>query len=249
MQSGDDDPTRALDDFARRMRPDKPATEPPALSARQGSGPSTQPEARNATLRSGLTWNPHDLVDVQDLAEKLRDATQRHASTEPDWQPDPTALQLRRTAHPRLLNSWQPSAWTGALREVIGSCTEFINQAAGPVVETYPALQLLALWPPQRPGQAPLGRWPQQIRLFALAPDQIGAAVLADLPEDATLWLGAQDTDWALAAEILLHHEPALRPFQREGLRDFIAAEREAGFTRLNTGYHQALPGGAVLQR
>jgi hypothetical protein len=47
----------------------------------------------------------------------------------------------------------------------------------------------------------------------------------------------------------LLHHEPALRPFQREGLRDFIAAEREAGFTKLNTGYHQALPGSAVLQR
>ena len=249
MQSGDDDPTRALDDFARRMRTGKPSTEPPALSARPVSGPSTRPEARNATLRSGLAWNPRDLVDVQDLAEKLRDATQPQGVTEPDWQPDPTALQLRPTPHPRLLKSWQPSAWAGALREVIGSCTEFINQAAGPVVETYPALQLLALWPPQRPGQAPLGRWPQQIRMFALAPDQIGAAVLADLPVDAMLWLGAQHTDWALAAEILLHHEPALRPFQREGLRDFIAAEREAGFTKLNTGYQQALPGGAVLQR
>ena len=46
-------------------------------------------------------------------------------------------------------------------------------------------------------------------------------------PADARLWLNpaASEIDWALAAEIVLHHDSGLRPFQTQGLRGFIDAE------------------------
>ena len=60
---------------------------------------------------------------------------------------------------------------------------------------------------------------------------------------------GAGQIDWALAAEIVLHHDSALRPFQSNGLRAFIASEREATFARLNADYARPPGSGAVLRR
>ena len=296
----DDDPTRALDDFVRRMRP--AAAPPPAtdddltsltslagLQARlhpeRGAGPA---RSRGGTLRSGQTWDADDVVDVTELRmppmpttpgdlpelrlpevlaplpmdtaaldAALQQASQRAsaqfnaedlAAAAPAWQPDLQALQLRRATDPRLLATWQPGAWTGAVREVMAPATEFVTTASGTAVESYPPHRLLLLWPPQRLDMPLLGRWPQRVQLSALPADTAADALLAQVPDAAPLWLlaGPEDVDWALAAEIVLHHEPALRPFQAQGLRHFIEGEREAGFARLNSRYRPA-PGGAHL--
>jgi hypothetical protein len=135
---------------------------------------------------------------------------------------------------------------------VFDSTTEFLRSADGqPTVQTWPPHRLLLLWPPQRLELPWLGRWPQRVWLSALPADEADEALLDGLPDNALLWLptGGQDIDWVLAAEIVLHHEQALRPFQLEGLRAFIAAEREASYTRLNDDYQQPAPGTAVVRR
>ena len=301
--SPDDDPTRALDDFVRRMRP--AATTPQAAdhdpASLSGLQARLHPERasgaarpKGGRLRSGQTWDADDVVDVPsiklptvDLAAEghaaatapvvtlpevqaaplvdsaALDATLLQASARasaqfsaedlaaqaPAWQPDLQALQLRRAHPPRLLGSWQPGAWTGAVREVMAPATEFVTTASGTAVESYPPHRLLLLWPPQRLDAPLLGRWPQRVQLSAVPADQAAETLLAEVPGAAPLWLhpAAQDIDWALAAEIALTHEAGLRPFQTAGLRSFIEAEREAGFARLNRHYQQA-PGGARLR-
>ena len=277
----DDDPTHALDDFVRRMRP---AAAPPSAddpTSLAGLQARLHPERasgvgrlRGGMLRSGQTWDADDVVDVASISlpdvpaptlvdTAALDATLQRASAQasaqytaedlaaeaPAWQPDLQALQLRRAHNPRLLSTWQPGAWTGAVRQVMAPATEFVTTAGGTVVESYPPQRLLLLWPPQRLDAPLLGRWPQQVWLSALPADQADQAahaLLARVPDDAPLWLhaDAQDIDWALAAEIVLTHEPALRPFQTAGLRSFIEAEREASFARLNNLFQPA-PGGA----
>ncbi len=177
----------------------------------------------------------------------------RAAAAQPVWQPDLVTLQLRPAPNPRLLTQWQPKAWVAALRQVFDSSTAFTQTADGPVVETYAPHRLLLLWPPQGDAGTP-GRWPLQAQLLSLNVAQAGAAALALLPDDAPLWwlpdgAALADVDWALAAELALHHQADLRPFQIDGLRAFITTEREAVFARINSGYHQAVSGGAVVRR
>lgn len=174
-----------------------------------------------------------------------------HAATEPAWQPDPQSLQLRTASDPRLLARWRPGAWIGARRQVLAGRTEFVNGPAGPAVETYPAHWLLLLWPPLAADRPLTARWPQRVRLWAWTRGGAEHSLLADIPDADSLWLAdaSDGIDWALAADIALHHEPALRPFQIEGLRDFIAAEREAGFGRVNDSYARDSANGAVVQR
>jgi hypothetical protein len=206
------------------------------------------PEVRATTLPDGDSLAAATR-GARDFAASQWD-TDALAAAQPVWQPDPAALQLRPASHPRLLAQWQPQAWVGALRQVVDSTTEFVTGASGPAVETYAPHRLLLLWPPQ--GDAgPPGRWPQLAQLLDVPAAQAGAAALALLPDDAPLWLlpDAGDVDWALGAELVLHHAPALRPFQIDGLRTFIATEREAVYARLNAGYHQPVPGGAVARR
>ena len=317
-RSKPDDPTRALDDFVRRMRPAAaPVEAAPDLSdlsdlvarLRPDHGVA-KPRPKGGRLRNGQTWDADDVEDVPvvelprpaarrsevpdlelpavDLrAEQLQAAqapevdlppmaaplppgdddivgvvqqarelaasqqrAEQAAQSAPAWQPDLTALQLRRAVDPRLLSAWQPGAWIGAVRQVFEGTTEFLNTPDGsPTVQTWPPHRLLLLWPPQGLDSALLGRWPQQLRLSAVSQDQTADALLAELAPDAKLWLhgNAQDIDWALAAEILLHHEAGLRPFQAEGLRAFIAAERDASYSRLNQAYQPAAGGGAKL--
>ncbi len=172
------------------------------------------------------------------------------AAKEPVWQPDPAALQLRPASHPRLLAHWQAGAWVGAVRLVFDSGTEFITTANGPAVQTHPPHRLLLLWPPQASAGQP-GRWPQLVHLLTGSASQAGPAALGLLPDDALLWLMADstDVDWALGADIAMHHMPALQAFQLKGLRAFIDSEREAAFVRLNDAYHQPRPGAAVVPR
>ena len=314
--AADDDPTRALDDFVRRMRPSNtPATGAPDLSdlsARLHPERAVTPaRAKGGVLRGGQRWNADDVEDVPVVAlsrqppergdrpeltlpsvdlraenllaavspeielpaintppppdlDRLDAATRQasddvasqwdsaaRAAAQPVWQPDAQALQLRPVQHPRLLAAWQPGAWTGAVREVFDSTTEFVTSANGPAVETYPPHRLLLLWPPLSPAAPRPARWPQQVRLSAVTARDAAAALLAGVPGDAPLWLQTDPgaVDWALAAEIALHHEPALRPFQAAGLRAFLAAEREAAYARLNADYHQPVAGGPVIRR
>ena len=172
------------------------------------------------------------------------------ATNAPVWQPDPAALQLRAASHPRVLERWQPGAWVGAVRLVFDSATEFVTTANGAAVETWPPHRLLLLWPPQATAGQP-GRWPQQAQLLAVPARQLAVAALGLLPDDALLWLMPETdgVDWALGADLVLHHMPTLRPFQVQQLRAFIEAEREAAFARLNDRYHQAVPGAAVIAR
>ncbi len=190
---------------------------------------------------------------ARDLAASSRDSQAQQAGA-PVWQPDATALQLRPASHPRVLSRWAPGAWVGAVKLVFSSATEFVNTANGPAVETHAPQRLLLLWAPQ--GDAgPLGRWPQLAQLIAVPAAQVAQAALALLADDALLWLqpdaasNAGAVDWALGADIVLHHTAALRPFQTDALRAFIDTERQASFKRLNDGYQQAAPGAAVLRR
>jgi hypothetical protein len=311
----DDDPTRALDDFVRRMRqPASPPPPPPDLADLTGpmdtGGPAARP--RGGVLRNGQRWDADnvedvpivelprqpaqdttipqvtlppvdlhaeemlaalqpevDLPDVHDApppdADTLEAATRGArefaasqwdldalATSQPVWQPDPAALQLRPNTHPRLLPRWQPAAWVGAVRQVFDSATEFITTAGVPTVETWPAHRLLLLWPPQASAGLP-GRWPQQAQLLTVPAQHVGVAALALLPDDALLWLMPEpDTDgvdWALGADLVMHHMPALRPYQLKGLRAFIDAQREEAFVRLNDRYHQHGPGAPVVPR
>ncbi len=208
-----------------------------------------------------------DLPDVQEApppnAETLEDATRgarefaasqwdldAQASNAPVWQPDPAALQLRPASHPRVLAHWQPDAWVGAVRLVFDSATEFITTTNGPAVQTFPPHRLLLLWPPQA-AHGVVGRWPQQVQLITGAASQAGVAALGLLPDEALLWLmpDTDDLDWVLGADIALHHMPALKPFQLQGLRAFIDAARAASFVRVNDRYHQPAPGAAVVPR
>ena len=314
--AADDDPTRALDDFVRRMRPSNtPATGAPDLSdlsARLHPERAVTPaRAKGGVLRGGQRWNADDVEDVPVVAlsrqppergdrpeltlpsvdlraenllaavspeielpaintppppdlDRLDAATRQasddvasqwdsaaRAAAQPVWQPDAQALQLRPVQHPRLLAAWQPGAWTGAVREVFDSTTEFVTSANGPAVETYPPHRLLLLWPPLSLAAPLPARWPQQVRLLAVTARDAPAALADLVPGDAPLWLQTDlgAVDWALAAEIALHHEPALRPFQAAGLRAFLAAEREATYARLNADYHQPVAGGPVIRR
>lgn len=198
---------------------------------------------------------PPDGATLQASVQVARDfaagqhARDDQAAGQPVWQPDPVALQLRPAAHPRLPPQWQPGAWLGAVREVFGSSTEFVRTPTGTAVETYAAHRLLLLWPPQADARPP-GRWPRMAWLMTGPAAQERPAALALVPGDAPLWLltDTADLDWALGAELVLHHQAGLRPFQVDGLRAFIAAEREAVFARINAGYGQPVPAGPVVR-
>jgi hypothetical protein len=277
----DDDPTHALDDFVRRLRPapGRANEAPPDLSdlvARlQPAPPPPPPDAppprpAGGRLRSGQTWRADEVEDVEDVAAVVTQQASAQwqadddAAAQPVWQPgrqpDGHALQTAPASAARLLPLWQPGAWVGALRPVLPGRTALISTPQGPVVESHPALALLVLWPPTAGAARPPGRWPERAVLVPVdehAPPspRAGAepgALLAQLPDEATLWLLPDATDaadWALAAELVLLHEAGLRPPDIDGLRAFMAAQRDATFARLNDAYQRSTPaGGAALK-
>lgn len=173
------------------------------------------------------------------------------AARTPAWQPDLHALRLRAARHPRELASWAPGAWIGASRPVLEAHTEVQQVNGQPVVESHEPMRLLVAWPPQRADAPMTSRWPQRVQLVAADAAQAPQRLLAQLPDDARLWMNpaVEQVDWALAADIALHLDAGLKPHQIEGLRRFIEAERQASFERLNGAYQQAAPGAAILQR
>jgi len=290
----DDDPTRALDDFVRRMRPGPGAGSGHDADADVDSGlpdlsglnqllhgrPAPAGPRRGGVLRSGQAWSADDVVDVPELPRAppppapadtaALDHSLRQASTQaaaqwaqdaaaaaaPVWQPGAVqalAVQRHTQRDPRLLAQPQADAWLGLLRPVLDARTELSTSAQGPVVDHHPAQALLLLWAPAATPRR--SAWPDRVALVAQPlPADDGAALLAHVPAGALLWLDAhgqdkhgQDAnthgqdraDWALGAELLLLHEPAMQAAQLDGLRAFIEAERVARFERLNAGYRR----------
>lgn len=191
-------------------------------------------------------------ADEAALATGLREVRAAAAAQEviddrPAWQPDPVALQLRPAAPPRLLAHWQPGAWACAVRPVCDGHTEVVNTPQGPVVESHAPQRLLLLWAP-RADAGPPGRWPHSAWLLDATAEPTAAQELTVVPEAAPVWVladGAQ-IDWALGAELVLHHTAGLLAFQIDGLRALIAAERAQVFAQLNSAYHQGAAGRPV---
>lgn len=139
---------------------------------------------------------------------------------------------------PRLLAQWQPPAWTALARHVASASTEVLQTPAGLLVLNHAPQWLCAVWPPQRLEAGPLERWPDLVALVAA--DTVTAALqqlLAELPDEASLWSADQETDWGLIAELVLHQDGDLRPAQAQALRELVAAERDAHLAQLKEGY------------
>ena len=149
----------------------------------------------------------------------------------------------RPAQDPRLLPGWQPGCWIGAACQALAASSELVSTPDGPVFDSHPPQWLAAMWPPQGLDAPLLGRWPAQA-LLAGAPDPSVAAhaLLPGLPATALLWLADLDVDWALIAELVLHHDAGLKPWQVGALRTFVEAQKLATFERLNGDYEAATP-------
>lgn len=192
-------------------------------------------------------------VDLADIGQGARQAVKsdarRAATAVDDVDYVETARAVRRYLNPRLVPEWRHDAWIGVIRQVGDATTEFVQSSRGPVVEAHAPQVLLALWPPQGHKPVPPDRWPPMAALAEAEPDRAADALVALLPEGALAWLSPAEPDWALIAEIVLHHDESLRPFQMTALRQFIEAERGASFARLNDDYAAPGPGSVVRRR
>lgn len=219
------DPTRALDGW--RVPAPAPLQDLELRGLLQAGGAGLD-EAKKARLKA----RGYDVQDIEDI--ELREIPPPAVAAMP-------VLDLpapRAAADPRLLARWQPSAWTALARRVRGASAEVVQTPRGPLVENHAPQWLCALWPPQRLEVPLLGRWPELAAVVG-AETAFGALhqLLAELPEDAQLWAAELDTDWALLAELVLHHDAGLRPAHAQALRELVEAERTASFARLNDAY------------
>jgi hypothetical protein len=156
--------------------------------------------------------------------------------------------------HPRLLVNWAPGAWIGAYKQVSAAVSDIGGSRHGPVVDIRPPQALYGLWGPRLGSDRPMtGRWPSKVLVGdSASTDPVGVAaatLLPLLPEGACLWLCDDAIDWALLAELVLHHEPALKPLQIGTLRSFAEGERRQDFQRVNDAYAQPAPGRPVQRR
>jgi hypothetical protein len=186
----------------------------------------------DATKQAWLKTHGYEMRDLQDV--DIPDIA-------PPAPVELPTLPARTVPDPRLLARWQPRAWTALVRRLAGASADIVQTPAGPQVENRAPQWLCALWPPQRVDMPLLGRWPELAALVvAETAPQALQQLLPALAPDARLWLADLDVDWALVAELVLHQDASLRPAQAQALRDWVAAERSASFTRLNEGYSAA---------
>lgn len=219
-----------------------------AAAARHATGASLDADPASAAN----AWQPDP------AALQLRRATDPRLL--PHWQPGAWIGAQRQVLQASTEFVSAPAAGGGSL-----------GPLSAPVVESHDAQCLLVLWAPPASAPSPegagplpqhppcLSRWPHLVLLAPMSGQALAGhaaaasaadAMLAARPaaaSEAPLWLNPDPShvDWALAADIALHHLPELRPFQIEGLRAFIAAEREASFARVNDAY-ASVPGGAL---
>jgi hypothetical protein len=231
----DFDPTHALDGW---RAPAPAPLQDLELGALLKAGGAGLDEAKRARLKA----RGYELRDVEDI--ELREVLAPR--------PAPAALPMPTAAAPsadaRLLRQWQPQAWLALARRVRGATAEVLQTPKGPLVENRAPQWLCALWPPQRLDAPLLGRWPEQAALVG-AETACGALhqLLPGLPAGALLWPAALEADWALVAELVLHHDSRLRPADIQALRELAEAERGASFARVNDDY--ANRGGVARRR
>lgn len=188
-------------------------------------------------------------VDTAGLGEALRAASQlaqEMAQAQADAPGGALTLDLPPNtappAEPRLLTHWQPGAWMAVRRRALGASTAVLNTPDGPLVETLAPQWLMAVWPPQGLDQPWLSRWPERAALVGADDGETAARRLlaACVPAQASMWLAEREVDWGLLADLVLHHDAALQPFQIQALRSLAEAERLAQFERLNSAYEAA---------
>jgi hypothetical protein len=274
-----DDPTRALDGFAAALRAAAPKNDPTTLLDRwsvHGPAPATPPgpsdgdrpdrAPRPASGRPSVRLTLLDVTDVEVVDTPAPTAAvveaadwqpgsfaevARPKAIDGDWQPGRLVEQAPRVAG--VTEQWKPGVWIGAVRRVCGPLAEFVQSPNGPVVETFPPHVLVALWPPQTLSAPFLGRWPLHAALHAVEADQVGVTLMQQVPAGGQLWLvpPAQELaiDWALLADLVLHHDAGLRDFQIRELRSFLQAQRDAGYAHLNDAYEWPAPGRPVTRR
>lgn len=219
------DPTHALDGWRAPAPAPLQDLELHMLLKAGGAGLD---EAKKARMKA----RGYEIQDIEDV--ELREILPPPAAAAP-------VLELPRTppvADARLLAQWQPQAWMALARRVRGASAEVVQTPQGPLVENLAPQWLCALWPPQRLDAPLLGRWPEVAALVG-ADTAFGALhqLLAELPPAAQLWAAELDADWALLAELVLHHDASLRSAHAQALRELIDAERGKNFARLNDAY------------
>lgn len=146
----------------------------------------------------------------------------------------------------RLLLRWDRDCWIGLVVRAIPAARREID---GAIVST-PDHFLGAAWAPAL--CAPV-RWPEAAVIGSPSSDNALAELFGQLPRDARLFLATpDDVDAALAAEILLAADRHLEAYQREALAAFIASARQrarsaiaARYTDCDAGYERFL--GRVL--
>lgn len=226
MSTTDDfDPTRLLDGW----RPPAPSAVDLDIGRYLDAGRVAVDEAKKARLEArGFAMN--DIEDV-DPSSALR----RPSVAEPPLQQLPV---LRSQQSARVLERWQPGAWTVLTRRVRGAGADVVRTPHGPQVEHHAPQWLCALWQPPAQGAPLLGRWPEMVTLIA-AETAFGALhqLLPSLPPGAVLGPATLDVDWALLADLVRHQDTRLRPDQAQALRELAEAERSASLARLSDGY------------
>jgi hypothetical protein len=121
----------------------------------------------------------------------------------------------------RLAPECAADTWIGLCVRVIRAATRDIDGAKVATPDHY----LAAIWAPS-PGLP--HRWPEAVVIGAPTSERTLGSLFAHLPDDARLYLTTpDDVDAVLAAEILLAGDRNLEPYQREGIAEFITAERE----------------------
>lgn len=77
-------------------------------------------------------------------------------------------------------------------------------------------------------------RWPEAVVIGTPTSERTLGSLFVHVPDEAYIYLATpDDVDAVLAAEILLAGDRHLEPYQREGVAEFITAERER--TRIAT--------------
>jgi hypothetical protein len=137
----------------------------------------------------------------------------------------------------RLASRFDPSVHCVLLVNVVPART---TERSDTRVNTPPHF-LAAAWPPAARGPT---RWPEVVVIGSPAPDNALAELCNRLPADVHLFLvDADAVDAALAGEILLAADRNLEPYQRDGVRAFVAAERARVAARVAQDYTDRDPG------
>lgn len=225
MATTDDfDPTRLLDGW----RPPAPSDVDLDIGRYLDAGRVDVDEAKKARLEArGFAMN-----DVEDVEIAVQPPTAVGV-------PPPAYLPVLRSQQgARVLERWQPGAWTALTRRVRGAGADVVRTPHGPQIEHHAPQWLCALWQPPGQGAPLLGRWPEMVTLIA-AETAFGALqqLLPSLPPGAVLGPATLDVDWALLADLVRHQDARLRPDQAQALRELAEAERSASLARLSDGY------------